>query len=304
MRIRTVKPEFWRSADTAQLSYFARLLFIGLWNYVDDNGVGDDDADLIRSDLFPREHDFGKLTQLINGALTELSLRTQIVRYEDSLSGRRYLAIVNWHHQRINRPSQSSKPVLTSDNSEILHLLSEDSLNTHDGLTEGSTPRARARYQGTKGSRYQGIKGSGESEGCANRETQTAAKPGTETASAAPIAAMRKPDTYRGTRLPEDWAPSDDVKTDLRAKYPTLNLGLILEEFRDHWCSVPGQAGRKIDWTRTFRNRVRAVTLDRRYQHANANANGQTSTIDDKVNAWMNMPIPTTDDLKELECPE
>lgn len=40
MRIRNIKPEFWRSQDITALDKSARLTFIGLWNYVDDNGVG------------------------------------------------------------------------------------------------------------------------------------------------------------------------------------------------------------------------------------------------------------------------
>ena len=52
MRIRSIKPEFWRSRDIANLNWDARLVFIGLWSYVDDNGVGKDiDYDII-GDLF------------------------------------------------------------------------------------------------------------------------------------------------------------------------------------------------------------------------------------------------------------
>ena len=52
MRIRTIKPEFWRSDDIASLSWDARLVFIGLWSYVDDNGVGRDSLPSIVGDLF------------------------------------------------------------------------------------------------------------------------------------------------------------------------------------------------------------------------------------------------------------
>ena len=52
MRIRSIKPEFWRSRDIAKLDWDTRLVFIGLWSYVDDNGVGKDiDYDII-GDLF------------------------------------------------------------------------------------------------------------------------------------------------------------------------------------------------------------------------------------------------------------
>ena len=33
MRIRSIKPEFWRSDDITALSLEDRLLFIGLWSY-------------------------------------------------------------------------------------------------------------------------------------------------------------------------------------------------------------------------------------------------------------------------------
>ncbi len=157
MRIRTVKPEFWRSADTAELTFFARLLYIGLWNFVDDNGVGDDDEALIRSDLFPRD-DVDETSRLIHEGLTELSVRGQILRYEDSVSERRYLKVVAWHHQKINRPSKSSKPLPASADTPLSEGSSSDdgalrgpSVNTHGGLTEDSPP-----YLGIKVSRDQG----------------------------------------------------------------------------------------------------------------------------------------------------
>lgn len=133
MRIRSTKPEFWRSADTAELDYFTRLLFIGLWNYVDDNGVGEDNLNLIRSDLFPREP-IDAIEKLITGGLTELSLKAQIVRYMDRRNGRRYFKVVNWHHQKINRPTASKKPLPTSDDV----ILITDSVSDHGGLTEDS----------------------------------------------------------------------------------------------------------------------------------------------------------------------
>lgn len=138
MRIRSVKPEYWRSADTAELDMFTRLLFIGLWNYVDDNGVGEDDVSLIRSDLFPREPNVDELSGIIHGALTELSSKGQITRYIDSVSGRRYIHVSSWHHQRINRPTDSTKPLPTSKYCELI----EGSLSLHgahgdDSLLEG-----------------------------------------------------------------------------------------------------------------------------------------------------------------------
>ena len=37
-RIRTIKPEFWASEQVMDCKPVTRLLFIGLWNFVDDFG--------------------------------------------------------------------------------------------------------------------------------------------------------------------------------------------------------------------------------------------------------------------------
>src|SRR5690606_15527470 len=55
VRIRSTKPEFWRSERIAALSWDARLVLKGLESYVDDNGVGKDDISLIVTDVFPRD---------------------------------------------------------------------------------------------------------------------------------------------------------------------------------------------------------------------------------------------------------
>ena len=48
MRIRSIKPDFWRSDDLDRLDWHTRLVYIGLWSYVDDNGVGREKAALLR----------------------------------------------------------------------------------------------------------------------------------------------------------------------------------------------------------------------------------------------------------------
>lgn len=61
----------------------------------------------------------------------------------------------------------------------------------------------------------------------------------------------------RGTRLPEDWMPSEEdcaFAADLG-----LDSMVTAEEFRDFWTSVPGARGRKLNWSKTFRNRCREL---------------------------------------------
>lgn len=110
MRIRSIKPEFWRSGDVAALSRENRLLFIGLWSYVDDNGVGIDDERLIASDLFPLDEDPKETREFVSDGLACLSRETLIVRYE--VNGKRYLYVSTWNlHQRVDNPNKARFPL-------------------------------------------------------------------------------------------------------------------------------------------------------------------------------------------------
>ena len=54
-RIRTIKPEFWEDEKLAKLPVHARLLFIGTWNFADDNGALLANPVLMKSHIFPYE---------------------------------------------------------------------------------------------------------------------------------------------------------------------------------------------------------------------------------------------------------
>ncbi len=55
-RIRTVKPEFWTSEQVISCSPLSRLLFIGLWNFCDDNGVHPASYVRIKTEVFPADN--------------------------------------------------------------------------------------------------------------------------------------------------------------------------------------------------------------------------------------------------------
>lgn len=109
MRIRTVKPEFWRSDDIARLPREIRLLFIGLWSYVDDNGVGIDDYRQVTADLFPLDDDIADTREFVREGLATLSRASLIVRYE--VAGKSYLHVPTWErHQKIDKPGKPRYP--------------------------------------------------------------------------------------------------------------------------------------------------------------------------------------------------
>ena len=55
MRIRQVKPEFWKDAKVAELSEGARLFYIGTWQLCDDAGWMRWDVANIAAELYPFE---------------------------------------------------------------------------------------------------------------------------------------------------------------------------------------------------------------------------------------------------------
>lgn len=187
MRIRSIKPEFWRSEDIADLDVFTRLLFIGLWSYVDDHGRGRDNVQLVTADLFaldPVSESFANVSR----GLARLSAAGLITRYE--VAGKAFLYITGWSkHQRVDHPQDSRYPspdeAVTSENDDPALFA-----NHSRAVREGFAPGSGIREHGT------GNKGTG-------KETP-------------PRAASAPPD-----RFPEFWAayPRKDDKPKARAAF-------------------------------------------------------------------------------------
>jgi hypothetical protein len=108
-RIRSIKPDFWKSEAIAAHTFRARLTFIGLWSYVDDNGVGLDNPKLIAAELFALEDDPREALANVREDLASLHEAGRIVRY--TVGERSYLAIKNWReHQKIDKPGKPRYP--------------------------------------------------------------------------------------------------------------------------------------------------------------------------------------------------
>ena len=106
MRIRSIKPEFWRSKTIAAVSWDARLVLKGLESYVDDNGVGKDDLELIISDVFSRDHfrNPRETVARVSEAISEVVQAGLVVRYE--ADGEKLIYIDKWKDiQRVDKPN-------------------------------------------------------------------------------------------------------------------------------------------------------------------------------------------------------
>lgn len=107
MRIRSIKPEFWRSKTIAGLAWDVRFVLKGLESYVDDNGVGKDDIALIAADVFPRDLSANPRETLarLSEAISTLAEAGLVIRYE--ADGDELIYIDRWEDiQRIDKPSK------------------------------------------------------------------------------------------------------------------------------------------------------------------------------------------------------
>jgi len=98
-RIRTIKPEFWTDETIVELDFADRLLFIGLWNFADDQGYMPLRPKRIKMQVFPGD-DYDVTGGLRR--LWEASLVTLYASPEGPL-----LHIRNWsRHQKISNPAR------------------------------------------------------------------------------------------------------------------------------------------------------------------------------------------------------
>lgn len=97
-RIRTIKPEFWVDDQIVELDYATRLLFIGLWNFVDDEGYVEYKPKRIKMQIFPAD------SLDVSGMLTNLLEMGRLARFTSDQGD--LLRVVNWdRHQKISHPS-------------------------------------------------------------------------------------------------------------------------------------------------------------------------------------------------------
>jgi hypothetical protein len=105
-RIRTLKPEVWADEKIGQVSRDARLLFVGLITFADDDGRFRALHQAIVGHAFPYDQD---APRKLKGWLGELEQVSLIDLYEHA--GTAYGLIPKFRdHQRISHPKESILP--------------------------------------------------------------------------------------------------------------------------------------------------------------------------------------------------
>lgn len=97
-RMRTIKPEFWTDDEIVDLDILAKLLYIGLWNFADDDGYFEASARRIKRLIFP-DNDYDVATAL------EALVASERIGLFDSDQGRIYRVLRFKEHQRPQHPT-------------------------------------------------------------------------------------------------------------------------------------------------------------------------------------------------------
>lgn len=105
-RIRSIKPDAFKSDTLSQVPRGVRWTFAGLWTYLDDEGRGRDNLRLIKAELYPLDDDV--TIDVLDDDLKQLASLDAICRY--SVGGKDYVHATKWKHQSINRPKPSIHP--------------------------------------------------------------------------------------------------------------------------------------------------------------------------------------------------
>lgn len=97
-RMRTIKPEFWVDDKIVELSILAKLLYIGLWNFADDDGYMEASPRRIKRQIFP-DNDYD-----VASAIGEL-LAVGMVQKCSSDQGELLLIVQFKTHQKPQHPT-------------------------------------------------------------------------------------------------------------------------------------------------------------------------------------------------------
>jgi hypothetical protein len=106
-RIRTIKPDAFKSDSLAQVPRGVRWTFAGLWTYADDYGRARDDVRLVKAELYALDDEVP--LALVADDLRQLAEIGCICRYE--VEGKPYFHLPRWKdHQRVSHPTDSKIP--------------------------------------------------------------------------------------------------------------------------------------------------------------------------------------------------
>lgn len=238
-RIRTIKPEFWDSPDTAKADLRTRLLYIAMWNWADDYGIGDATQGRIMNFAFPHDDipvaDYPRI-------FADVSESFGVVFF--SFLGRRYYVIPAWdEHQRTEKRAKPKVGLVEAAKNAITAA--------HSGVKDSPTISADSpsleREQG------KGNRGTGEVDMPRKRGTRL------------------DPDW-----MPEQ-STVDAIKAETNATRE--ELAFQHRKFVDYWTDKTGRDATKLAWDGTWRNWMRNAHQRGEIGNKHNGTNGRTHKL-------------------------
>ena len=135
-RNRIIKPEFWADVKVGRLSFGARLLYIGMWNFADDYGTISASPRRLLGDVF--ENDDTVTLEQVTSWLADIESQGMISRY--TAKEKDWYHIVHWNdHQKISHKSTRVNPKPSGDSPETLRQHSGPNVNGNDNDNENGS---------------------------------------------------------------------------------------------------------------------------------------------------------------------
>lgn len=139
-RIRTIKPEFFKDEELADLSLAHRLLFIGLWTQADKAGRLEDRPRRLKAELFP--YDDLDMDGLLDDLATPQGINGKVFIIRYTVAGRHLIQICTFtKHQRPHHTELDS--TLPSYNGDITVSYPVSNSETPDGREGKGRERRR-----------------------------------------------------------------------------------------------------------------------------------------------------------------
>lgn len=104
-RSRMIKPDFWSDGKVVKLSFAARLLFVGMWNFADDRGVIENIDRKLLGDIFPFDE---CVDECVVKKLKQEIYHQGFFKLVEQ-KGKTFIVLKNFtKHQKIDKPSKST----------------------------------------------------------------------------------------------------------------------------------------------------------------------------------------------------
>jgi hypothetical protein len=136
-RIRTIKPEFWTDEKVVALPALARLLFIGMWNFVDDEGRAEFSPLRLKMQILPA--DDADISELIGAIRREGLIEVYVVEDKE------YFQVKGFDkHQKIDARRKSKYPPAPIC-AELRRTAPTEGIKERDQGKESNSPNGECR---------------------------------------------------------------------------------------------------------------------------------------------------------------